>query len=143
MKRENAKEAFGMEDWEVIDCYTRQQAIADGVLVDVTVTAKEAGFRCPVALSHAVWCECVAVPAGVEGQDEVGRLWDVLTMLRFAILRRPAVSVQPVHRRELAFSLHVRKDNHDGEPPVVRLKAVSGPDDDGGICLTVLLPEED
>jgi hypothetical protein len=31
----------------------------------------------------------------------------------------------------VAFALHVRNDNRDGTPPQVRLKAVSGPGDDG------------
>ena len=35
----------------VISAYTRQQAIADGVLVDVTTTASEAGFAIPVAVT--------------------------------------------------------------------------------------------
>jgi hypothetical protein len=29
------------------------------------------------------------------------------------------------------------------EMKIVTLKAVCGPDDDGGMCLTVMLPEED
>ena len=51
------------------------QAIADGVLIDATELAKEAGFRIPVAVTAGVWAECVAVPAGVADQDETGRLW--------------------------------------------------------------------
>ena len=58
--------------WDLIFSYTRAQAIEDGVLVDVTETAKEAGFRIPVALTQSVWAEYVAVPEGVEGQDEEG-----------------------------------------------------------------------
>src|SRR5262249_37382938 len=64
--------------------YSRKEAIADGVLIDATETAREAGFRYPVALTSAAWAECVSVPDGVECQDEAGRLWDVLTMLRHA-----------------------------------------------------------
>ncbi len=59
--------------------YTRADAIRDGVLIDVTATAREAGFKFPVALTAAVWAKCVAVPSGVLCQDEAGRLWDVLT----------------------------------------------------------------
>ena len=73
----------------LIFSYTRAQAIADGVLVDVSKLAKEAGFRFPVAVTAAVWAECVTVPDGVAGQDETGRLWDVLNLLRFAIAKRP------------------------------------------------------
>ncbi|MCP4286877.1 MAG: hypothetical protein GY792_20935, partial [Gammaproteobacteria bacterium] len=45
---------------EVISTYTRAQAIEDGVLVDAGPTAKEIGFRFPVALTSAVWADCVA-----------------------------------------------------------------------------------
>ena len=69
----------------VIYAYTRAQAIADGVLVDVSKLAREAGFKIPVAVTAGVWAECVAVPKGILCQDETGRLWDVLMMLRHAI----------------------------------------------------------
>ena len=39
---------------EIIFSYTRAQAIADRVLVDVTPTALEAGFRFPVAATSAL-----------------------------------------------------------------------------------------
>ena len=42
-----------------IHVYTRAQAIADGVLVDVSDTARDAGFRVPVALTSAVWADCL------------------------------------------------------------------------------------
>jgi hypothetical protein len=60
--------------------YSRAQAIRDGVLIDVSATAREAGIRYPVALTRAVWDAHVAVAPGVIGQDEAGRLWDVLWM---------------------------------------------------------------
>jgi hypothetical protein len=43
---------------------------------------------------------------------------------------------------EVCFALHVRQDNSDRTPPLVRLKAVCGPGDDGAPCVTVLLIEE-
>lgn len=39
----------------VIHSYSRAQAIEDGVLVDVSSMAKEAGFIWPVAVTAAVW----------------------------------------------------------------------------------------
>jgi hypothetical protein len=78
------------EDADVIYSYSRAQAIEDGVLVDVSETAREAGIRFPVAVTAAVWAEYVAVPDAVEAQDEAGRLWDVLWMTRCAITRAPA-----------------------------------------------------
>lgn len=67
---------------KVICSYTRQQAIEDGLLVDVSNTeeAKEAGFKIPIALTVGVH-SLVAVPKGLEGiQDFKGRLWDTLHM---------------------------------------------------------------
>jgi hypothetical protein len=104
---------------DVIHRYTRQEAIADGILIDVTDTAKEAGFSYPVALTTAVWADYVAVPDGVEGQDEVGRLWDILWMLRAEIRRRPSGSV-------IRFVVLVRNDER--EPQTVTLKSVCGPE---------------
>jgi hypothetical protein len=124
---------FGPDD--VIHCYTRAQALADGVLVDVSVTAREAGVRFPVALTRAVWERCVTVPPGVRCQDEAGRLWDVAFMLSMAA-RRSAGS-------ETRFVLHVRNDNRRRTPPLVRLKALCGPGDGGEPVVTVMLPDED
>jgi hypothetical protein len=70
---------------EVIYAYTRKQAIADGFQIAVTTTAQDAGIRFPVFLTRAVYDAYVTAPAGVTGQDEAGRLWDIVWMLRFAI----------------------------------------------------------
>ena len=43
------------DDAEVIYTYTRAQALEDGVLVDVSEMAKEAGVRFPVALTATVY----------------------------------------------------------------------------------------
>lgn len=121
----------------VIGAYTRAQALADGVLVDAGPMAREAGFTIPVALTRAAWTKCVEVPPEVFGQDETGRLWDVLNLLGFEIRRSGGT------RNEIRFRLHVRDSNRDGTPPLVTLRAVCGPDDDGSPCVTVLMPDED
>src|SRR5262249_1653635 len=72
------------DDAEVLHAYTRADAIRDGVLIDVSAAARDAGFTYPVALTAAAWSRCVEVPPGVVCQDEADRLWDVLTMLRVA-----------------------------------------------------------
>jgi hypothetical protein len=124
------------EDAHLIHAYTRAEAIRDGVLIDVSKTAREAGFRFPVALTWAAWERCVAVPPGVECQDEAGRLWDVVWLLRWAIGRSNGGS-------EVRFGVHVRNDNRDRMPPLVCLKALCGPGDQGEPVITVLMPEED
>jgi hypothetical protein len=125
------------ENADQIHRYTRADAIRDGVLIDVSTTAREAGFRWPVALTAAVWAWCVAVPPGVVCQDEAGRLWDVLTMLRFAVRGSNGSA------REVRFGVHVRNDNRDRTPPLVRLKALCGSGDEGEPVLTIMKPEDD
>jgi hypothetical protein len=124
------------DDAEVIHQYTRADAIADGLLVDVSSVAREAGIRYSVALTVAVWARCVEVPAGVVCQDESGRLWDVLSLLRFAIRTGNGGA-------EVRYAVHVRQDNRTGMPPLVHLKAVCGPGDEAEPVITVMLPDED
>ena len=121
----------------VIYSYTRAQAVADGVQVEVTKTAQEAGITFPVFLTRGVFDRYVAVPEGVTAQDEAGRLWDVVWMLRFAILRsRPGVQRIPV-------ALYVRND--DRAARLVKLIATCGPldIDEPQPAITVMLPDED
>ena len=105
--------------------------------MDVSAAAREAGFKYPVALTVAAWAKCVAVPPGVVCQDEAGRLWDVLTMLRWAVRGSKDGTA------EVRFGVHVRNDNREGTPPLVQLKALCGPGDDGEPVITVMLPDED
>jgi hypothetical protein len=44
---------------------------------------------------------------------------------------------------EVRFGAQVRNDNRDHTPPLVRLKAVCGPGDQGEPVVTVLLSDED
>jgi hypothetical protein len=44
---------------------------------------------------------------------------------------------------EVRFGVHVRNDNRDGTPPVVRLKALCGPGDHGEPVVSVMEPDED
>ena len=122
----------------IVYAYSRSQAIADGVQVEVTKTAEEAGIRFPVFITRGVFELCVDVPPNVSCQDEAGRLWDVVWMLRFAILRaRPEAQRIPV-------VLYVR--NSDTERArLVKLIATVGPldIDHPQPAITVMLPDED
>ena len=126
-------ETFG----PVIYSYTRAQAVADGVQVEVTKTAKEAGISFPVFITRTVFDAYVAVPEGVSGQDEAGRLWDVVWMLRFAILRSRS------HTDRVPVALYVRNDNRRAK--LVKLIAQWGPlvMDDAQPAITVMMPDED
>jgi hypothetical protein len=112
---------------EIVHRYTRADAIRDGVLIDVTAVAQEAGIRYPVALIAGAWAECVAVPPGVQCQDEAGRLWDVVWMLRVGIQRQGG--------RVVLYSLHVRNDNCGGAPPLGPLAHLPAVVDGRGVHL--------
>ncbi len=140
MKRASSiTERFG----PVIFSYTRAQAIADGVLVDVTATAREAGFNGPVALPLAVWEDSVAwTEADDEAQgthqSENGRRWDVLWMAYCAIRANQSGG------DELRYALHrVPRDGEAREAELTTLKLVVGPGDDGEPVITIRRPDED
>ena len=121
----------------VIYSYIRAQAVVDGVQVVVTKTANEAGIKFPVFLTRTVFDAYVAVPPDVAGQDEAGRLWDIVWMLRFAILRsRPGTDRIP-------GGLYVRNDNR--RATLIKLVAMCGPldIDDPQPAITVMMPDED
>lgn len=124
-------------DADIISRYTRAQAIEDGVLVDVSETSefRELRFQFPIALTSGVLAQCVEEPVGVVGQDWHGRLWDLLSVFR--------QEARKCHGEQMRFSLHVRNDNRQGTPPLVALKAVCGPGDDGEPVITIMLPDED
>jgi uncharacterized protein DUF6573 len=124
-------------DPKLISSYMRSEALDDGVLVDVTDMAREAGFVIPVALTRAAWDLCVALSPAAEraGNDERGRLWDVLSMLRWAISRSRSSGGSEVRFDVLCVTESVR-------PSRITLRSVVGPGDDGQPVLTVMLPDE-
>ncbi len=136
--KEGDKVTMHGQEWEVISAYSREQAFEDGVLVDVTETAREAGWKFPVALTQAVWNEYVKVPAKVKGQDEMGRLWDIVYM---SVMSVRAAKKKGKSGSMLLFMLYVRNDNRKPKP--VTLKLIVGPGDNLEPVVTILLPDED
>lgn len=130
------------EGWDLIHSYSRAQAIRDGVLVDVTETAKEAGFKIPVALTSAVYEDCVAWTEADNDrkdtlQDEKGRLWDVLWMSFLAA--RKSLDSQRVPVR----LVRVRREGPGDQPRLVDLVMAVGPGDEGEPVITIMQPGED
>ena len=94
-------------------------------------------LRFPVFLTRAVFDAYVAVPPKAEGQDEAGRLWDVVWMTRCAIGQsRPGAG-------RVTVSLYARNDRR--RPKLVKLVAMCGPldMDDASPAITIMLPGED
>jgi hypothetical protein len=130
---------------DVIDIYTRADAIADGILIEAPADlVRDARLRAPVALTLAAWEDCVAWDEEEDNRrkgianDETGRLWDVLWMAANAIrgLRGSA------HRTR--FTLYrVPRPGRARAPRQVSLDIVAGPGDDGELVLTIMQPNED
>lgn len=132
--------------------YTRQEAIADGVLVDCTEDFfddlnRNAGVIFDVAMTRAVFERYIEVPeAFASSQDMKGRYWDLLYMFRLA-------SKKNSDGHELLFEFLSIPNGNDfwsnertGASPeqrLVQLKAVAGPGDRGEPCLAFMLPGED
>ena len=140
---------------EPIHVYTRAQAIADGVLVDLTTArddkghllCQQAGFRVPVAITRSAWAKTVEAGGTWKrdgegerlelsgGQSLTGRLWDVLWMLRLAC--KQAGGTDRVH-----FAVLV--DVHgNGCRESVKLWSLCGPGDDARPVITIMLEGED
>jgi hypothetical protein len=133
----NKDEFFG----DVISIYTRAQAIDDGQLIDVNETAREAGFTLPVAMTAAVWSDCVAWTddnnVKQAYQDESGRLWDILFMASHAIRASKDSGDQ------LLFQLYrVPHDGRSTKAELTILKLIVGPGDTPEPVITILLPNE-
>jgi hypothetical protein len=132
----NQQSVFG----EVIYGYSRAQAIDDGVLVDVSDMAREAGFVSPVAVTAAAWGDCVAW-SDVDTkqqchQDEAGRLWDVLWMAKQAARRAQG--------DRLAFQIYrVPCGGRGAAPRLVTLLLTIGAGDEREAVITVMMPDED
>ena len=118
-------------DANIIHTYTRAQALEDGALIDVTETAREAGFRVSVAVTAALWADIEAIPPSKRGiQDVAGRLWDVLWMARLAVRRGGS---ETTYRMIL----------HIGRTSAYHVKMISGPGDQGEHVLTLMRSGED
>lgn len=125
----------GGMDAEPIYRYTRAQAIADGVLIDVTQTAHEAGFRWPVAITDALMRDIRDIPMNLEGiASEDGRIWDCLWMAFCAIrTSRTPDDTQLIYSLLMSTSTSRRR---------YHIKLVSGPGDDAEPVITLMQPDE-
>ncbi|MCF3643318.1 hypothetical protein LXM94_25525 [Rhizobium sp. TRM95111] len=131
-------------DDDLIHSYSRAEAIADGGLIDVTETAREAGFTISVAVTAAVWADCVAW-SDEDGhrkgtvQDEAGRLWDVVWMASRAA-RKPSNHAKQVS----PFVVYrVPRPGRGRMPRLVVLALRIGPGDAGEPVITITTQNED
>ena len=115
-------------------------ALADGVLVDVTETAKEVGFKLPMAITEALHNRLTPSKADASlGQDYNGRLWDVLWITTLHIkLADPGTDT-------VTFTIVLQEAEGKSGLPLdvdLRLRAVCGLGDEGEPVITIGLPED-
>lgn len=122
------------DDFDVIDVYSRTEAIEDGLLVDLSSTAREAGVPYPVAVTSTVYADCIGFPVDDSVWDENERVRDLLTTVSAFVRMAKG-------EREVMFEMPIFDD--DGECQPIALKLVCGPGDMGEPVLTILKPEED
>ena len=148
MNESSISEVFG----EVISSYSHAQAIEDGVLVDVSGLAREAGIKFPVAVSQGVFGvlapwqgvgDDLSKPAPGQplygsGQSFDGRAWDMLAILLYEIRRG-----QGGQRVDFAPLFLMGHKWTQDRPMPVKMYALCGPGDDGAPVITVMLPGED
>ena len=141
-------ELFG----EPVYRYSRQQAIEDGVLVDLSIAITPCPFKYPVAMTRTAYAATIeaggtytADPDDNEGgevlklprgQDVRGRLHDVFWMLQLAI-RQQTGPADRVH-----FSVRVDTQGN-GRRTQVDLYSVCGPGDTEAPVITIMLEGED
>lgn len=134
-------EIFG----EPISVYTVRDGVRDEVMIEAPAAdAQEAGYHLPVVFTKDAHTDLVTWDDD-PCQDERGRLWDVLMMMRGAA---KAAMADPGGR--YAFTLYrvpyLTKSGNRSRAittqRVTRHIVAQGYDLDGAPCLTILMPNE-
>ncbi|MHB1991650.1 DUF6573 family protein [Metallibacterium scheffleri] len=115
---------------DLIYSYTRAQALADGVLIDLSERARQCGIKYPTACTGSVWALIEATPEPDRDMHEVAeavRISAVLFAMLGAIRRGGARGTDRVEFQALGEALY----------------AHCGPGDDGEPVITVMMQGED
>ena len=117
------------EEADLIHSYSRAEALADGVLVDVSALARSWGFRYPMAVTARVYA---AVTEGLTSeaakQEQLARMLEAL----HAAIRRALPDGDNV-----AFTVALPP------PQSLALWSRIGPGDTPDPVITIMLPDED
>ncbi len=131
---------YSINEWDVIYSYTRSQALADGVLVDITQIASEAGFRYPTAITADLHARLTPNQWEKDlGQSYVGRLWDVVFLASFAA--RLARVADQSHFEVSLFEAEEYPPHHTHHS-ILKLWTVVSPGDECEPVITIGFPED-
>lgn len=123
--------------FEIVYAYTRQQAIEDGVLVDLSsgFPNETRMFKWNVCCTSAVW-EIIERAAEADGTEIAVYVWDVCYMAC------QTVRIVRLSSGEVFFKVCLPLQDSGKHR---KLKIVCGPIsyDDPTPCLTIMLPDED
>ncbi|WP_241200577.1 DUF6573 family protein [Streptomyces sp. ADI92-24] len=125
--------------------FTRAQAIESRTLIEADPgIAAEVEFPAPVAMTEAVYADCIAVPEAYTWDtgirlDDAEREWDLLSTASRAIKAAAGTGRPP----RLAFALYrIPVDGRSRDPQRVTLVAEASPGDDGERVITIMRPGE-
>ena len=118
------KEVLVMDNYS----YSRADAIADGVLVDVTEFAREVGFKFPVAITERLFNVCNEDSDETFDQRCTRVLNTLLNTIRFMGVGKTSDTVY--------FDVHIDGTTH-------KLWSVCGPGDTAEPVITIMFTDED
>lgn len=151
----------------VIHTYTRAQAIEDGVLIDVSEMAREAGFRWPVAVTatdvvYPRYGLTSSPPGSLRRKGSRQRAcpersrrgdcgpalsaaeWDTLWMAATSTKLSAGLAARRASTGTTQVTFEVAYTQKPGRgPETVSLKMVAGPGDEDEPVMTIMLPGED
>ena len=136
----DGRNAYRVSENDVIFTYTRAQALAEGVLIDTTEMAHEAGFKIPTAITADLHARLL--PNDTElarGQSYEGRLWDVLWMA--SVGARLSGSTDRVSFQVILAEVEDRHPQKTRQN-TLNLWCVIGPGDQGEPVITVGFPRD-
>lgn len=126
---------------EVLHVYTRAQAVADGEQIllqgELAQMAKDQGIVVPIYFTRLAWADAVKWEKGADsyGQDEKGRLHDVLFVLGMTIRANRggnrvkfSVSVVQEDGRKLTTPLYAEIGATDHNNPAPAITIMVGDD---------------
>lgn len=122
-----------------IHMYTREQALEDGILIDVTKNSEKLGIKVPVAITAALWSEINNIPEKFSFQSPEYRLSEVLFMLKINIIRYGDES-------QINYKTGIEHEIETNNGKILKeleVKAVIGLGDNHETVMTIMLPNED
>lgn len=117
---------------KVIHSYSRQNALDDGCLVDVSEVARKYGIRFPVAVTNSVYA------AFAETEEDDGTTEHVCIENMVRVFRSQLGGCED---DTLLFGVHA-PGSQPGDK-MTSLKAVIAPGDNYEPVITIMMPEED